>query len=213
MSDYNYNKNENIIGSDADDADNANKEDINNLDSFVEKEISSKQIFEGKILKVFLDNVMLPNKKIASREKVLHPGAVGVVPVTEEKNIILIKQYRYPVKDILTEIPAGKLDKDEIPINCARRELKEEIGAFGGNFIHLSSFYTTPGFSNEFLHLYLAVNFKLMKNNPEEDEFLQAVEIPLDDGVKWVYEGKIRDAKSIIGILLANTYIKNNYLL
>ena len=148
----------------------------------IEKEISSKQIFEGKILKVFLDNVMLPNKKIASREKVLHPGAVGVVPVTEEKNIILIKQYRYPVKDILTEIPAGKLDKDEIPINCARRELKEEIGAFGGNFIHLSSFYTTPGFSNEFLHLYLAVNFKLMKNNPEEDEFLQAVEIPLDDG-------------------------------
>lgn len=176
-----------------------------------EKTISSKKIFEGKIIKVFFDDVMLPNKKMATREKVWHPGAVAVVPLTMDNEIILIKQYRYPVEEVLIEIPAGKLDKDEIPMDCARRELQEEVGAIGGNLVHLTSFHTTPGFSNEFLHLYLATNFENKENNPDEDEFLQIIKVPLKDSMDWVFEGKIKDAKSIIGILMTCEYIKNNY--
>ena len=176
-----------------------------------EKTISSEKIFEGKIIKLFFDKVMLPNKKLATREKVWHPGAVAVVPLTSNNEIILIKQYRYPVEEVLIEIPAGKLDKDEIPSDCAKRELQEEVGAVGGNLIHLTSFHTTPGFSNELLHLYLAINFEKKENNPDEDEFLQILNVPIKECIDWVFEGKIKDAKSIIGILMANEYISNNY--
>ncbi|MHB1275940.1 MAG: NUDIX hydrolase [Candidatus Humimicrobiaceae bacterium] len=174
------------------------------------KKISSEKVFEGKIIKLFFDKVMLPNKKLATREKVWHPGAVAVVPLTSNNEIILIKQYRYPVEEVLIEIPAGKLDKDEAPGDCAKRELQEEVGAVGGNLVHLTSFHTTPGFSNEFLHLYLAINFEKKENNPDEDEFLQILSIPVKDCIDWVFEGRIKDAKSIIGILMANEYIKNN---
>jgi ADP-ribose pyrophosphatase len=176
-----------------------------------EKKISSEKIFEGKIIKLFFDKVLLPNKKKATREKVWHPGAVAVVPLTPNNEIILIRQYRYPVEEVLIEIPAGKLDKDEAPLDCAKRELQEEVGAVGGNIVHLSSFYTTPGFSNEFLYLYLAVNFEKKDNNPDEDEFLQILSIPVKECIDWVFEGKIKDAKSIIGILMANEYLNNNY--
>jgi len=175
-----------------------------------EKKISSEKVFEGKIIKLFFDKVMLPNKKLATREKVWHPGAVAVVPLTSSNEIILIKQYRYPVEEVLIEIPAGKLDKGEAPGDCAKRELQEEVGAVGGNLVHLTSFHTTPGFSNEFLHLYLAINFEKKENNPDEDEFLQILSIPVKDCIDWVFEGRIKDAKSIIGILMANEYIKNN---
>lgn len=175
-----------------------------------EKKISSEKVFEGKIIKLFFDKVMLPNKKLATREKVWHPGAVAVVPLTSNNEIILIKQYRYPVEEVLIEIPAGKLDKDEAPGDCAKRELQEEVGVVGGNLVHLTSFHTTPGFSNEFLHLYLAINFEKKENNPDEDEFLQILSIPIKDCIDWVFEGRIKDAKSIIGILMANEYIKNN---
>ncbi len=183
------------------------------IEDLEEKKVSTKKIFEGKVIKLFFDEVMLPNKKIATREKVWHPGAVAVVPVSTDNEIILIKQYRYPVEEILIEIPAGKLDKNEIPLDCARRELSEEVGAVGGNLIHMTSFHTTPGFSNEFLHLYLALNFERKENNPDEDEFLQIIKIPLKISLDWIFEGKIKDAKSIIGILMANEYIKNNRMI
>ncbi|MHB1346225.1 MAG: NUDIX domain-containing protein [Candidatus Humimicrobiaceae bacterium] len=183
----------------------------NNPENLEEKKISSRKIFEGKIIKLFFDKVMLPNKKVATREKVWHPGAVAVVPLTSGNEIILIRQYRYPVEEVLIEIPAGKLDKNEDPLDCAKRELQEEVGAVGGSFTHLTSFHTTPGFSNEFLHLYLATGFEKKENNPDEDEFLQILSIPIKECVDWVFEGKIKDAKSIIGILMANEYMKNNY--
>jgi len=181
-------------------------------ENLVEKMLKSKKIFDGSIIKLFFDQVILPNNKKATREKVWHPGAVAVVPLTPENEIILIRQFRYPVNDVLIEIPAGKLDKDEPPLECAKRELEEEIGAFGGRFIHLTSFYTTPGFSNEFLHLYMAVEFESRQNHLDEDEFLQIIKISLKESIKWVSEGKIRDAKSIIGILMTERYLKNGIL-
>lgn len=175
-----------------------------------EKKINSKNIFTGKILKLYLDDVMLPNKKIATREKVLHPGAVGIVPVTKERQVLLVKQFRYPVESILLEIPAGKLDKGEKPLDCANRELHEEVGAVGGKLINLASFYTSPGFSNEILHLYLAIDFKRKGNNLDEDEFLHIYEMDLEDTISLIEKGGIMDAKTIIGIFLARDYLNKN---
>jgi len=184
--------------------------DKKNDEKLVEKKISSNKVFSGKIIKVYFDDIILPNNKKATREKVWHPGAVGIVPINENNEIILIRQYRYPVEEILIEIPAGKLDKNEPPEQCALRELREEVGATGGTLIHLASFFTTPGFSNELLHLYLAKDFINNKNNPDDDEFLQIVKIPLDECIIMVNKGIIKDAKSIIGILLVRDYIKKD---
>src|SRR4030043_1155887 len=141
-----------------------------------EKKISSKKIFGGKIIELFVDEVKLPNNKVVTREKVTHPGAVGIVPVNKEGKIMLVEQFRYPLESVLLEIPAGKLEKSESPLECAARELKEEIGATGGKLIHLTTFYTSPGFCDEILYLYLAIDFERKENNLDDDEFLQIVE-------------------------------------
>jgi ADP-ribose pyrophosphatase len=174
-----------------------------------EKQIKSEKLFEGQILKLYFDQVRLPNGKTATREKISHPGAVGIVPVTDNGNVLLVKQYRYPVDDITIEIPAGKIDKKEKPEKCARRELAEEVGAIGGDLKLLSSFYTTPGFCDEILHLYIATGFKMSENNLDEDEFLDIVSVKLNEAVKWIIKGKIKDSKTIIGILMAMNFLNN----
>ncbi len=181
-----------------------------NMELFEEK-INSKTIFKGKIVGLFLDKVRLPNKKSATREKVTHPGAVGIIPVDEKGRIILVKQFRYPIGKITMEIPAGKLDKDELPLDCAVRELEEEIGASGPTMIHLSTFYTTPGFCNEILYLYLAKDFTRKNNKLDEDEFLEVIELGLKESLALIENGSIRDSKTIIGILLARDHLNGNY--
>ncbi len=176
-----------------------------------EKKIQSKTIFKGEIVGLFLDRVKLPNDKIATREKVTHPGAVGIIPVDGKGRITLVKQFRYPVANITLEIPAGKLDKNETPLDCAIRELEEEIGAAGPTMVHLSTFYTTPGFCNEVLYLYLAKDFTRKNNKLDDDEFLEIVELDLKDSLDLIENGGIRDAKTIIGILLARDYLNGNY--
>lgn len=177
---------------------------------FYEKKISSKEIFKGEILELFVDKVKLQNDKIVTREKVSHPGAVGIVPINKEGEIVLVKQFRYPLNSVLIEIPAGKLGKNEIPLNCARRELREEIGAAGGKLIHLADFYTSPGFCDEILYLYLAIGFEKKENNLDEDEFLEIVELKMMDAISYIESGKLKDAKTIIGILLARDYLNRN---
>jgi ADP-ribose pyrophosphatase len=174
-----------------------------------EQRIKSEKLFDGQILKLYFDQVRLPNGKTATREKISHPGAVGMVPVTDDGNVLLVRQYRYPVDDITIEIPAGKIDKMEEPEKCARRELAEEVGAVNGDLKLLSSFYTTPGFCDEVLHLYIATGFKISDNNLDDDEFLDIVSIKLDEAVKWIMEGKIKDSKTIIGILMAMNFLNN----
>jgi len=174
-----------------------------------EEKISSRQVFSGKILGLYYDKVRLPNGKNASREKITHPGAVAVAAITDESEILLVRQYRYPVNDITIEIPAGKLDKDELPESCAKRELAEEVGAVGGEMQLLSSFYTTPGFCDEVLHLFMATDFKISNNNPDEDEFLDIIKIKMENALIWIKEGKIKDSKTIIGILMARDILSN----
>jgi ADP-ribose pyrophosphatase len=176
-----------------------------------EKKIRSKIIFSGKIIKLYLDDVMLPNKKSATREKVSHPGAVGIVPVNKKGEVVLVEQFRYPVGAALLEIPAGKLDKGEDPKDCAVRELHEEVGAVGGRLIHLVTFYTSPGFADEILYLYLALGFKRKENNLDDDEFLHVYEMDLEKTITLIKKGKIKDAKTIIGVLLARDYLGKIY--
>ncbi len=174
-----------------------------------EEQIESREIFKGKILGLYLDKVRLPNNNISTREKVVHPGAVGIVPVNRQREVILVKQFRYPPNKILLEIPAGKLDKGEDPKRCASRELKEEVGAESGDIIKLASFYTTPGFSNELLVLFLAVNFQIKDNNLDEDEFLKIKKFTLSHANEMIRSGEIQDAKTIIGIKLARDYFND----
>lgn len=172
-----------------------------------EKKIRSKKIFSGKIIKLYLDDVMLPNKKTTTREKVSHPGAVGIVPVNKKGEVVLVEQFRYPVGAALLEIPAGKLDDGEDPVECAERELSEEVGAVEGRLIHLVTFYTSPGFSDEILYLYLALDFERKENNLDDDEFLHVYEIEMEKTVSLIKEGRIKDAKTIIGIFMARDYL------
>jgi len=172
-----------------------------------EEKISSREIFKGKILKLYFDQVRLPNNKITTREKVEHPGAVAVVPINKENEVILVKQYRYPVNDVLIEIPAGKIDDKEPPLECAKRELKEEVGGHGGSFIHLAQIFTSPGFSDEKMDIYLVLDFEEKENDLDDDEFLHIIKIKLEDCLKMIKNGEINDAKSIIGIMMARDYL------
>jgi len=173
------------------------------MSHLTEKFLESTVVFDGKLLTVHCDKVELPNGKQALREFIRHPGAVAVVPVTQDGNIVLVRQYRYPVGKTILEIPAGKLDKGEHPDDCARRELEEETGYIANRIRKLSSIYTTPGFTDEVIHLYIADDLTLAKQRPDEDEFLD-VEVYSKQQIKvMIHDGIITDAKSMLALLLA----------
>jgi len=175
---------------------------------FKEKSVSSRYIFKGKIINLRQDNVLLPDGRPAEREVVEHPGGVAVVAATDENEIIMVSQYRRPIDDILYEIPAGKLDWGEDHFDCAVRELEEETGYGADNFLYLGGFYTTPGFCNEIIHIYLASGLKKGESHPDEDEFLEVSKEPYDTLVEKILTGKIRDSKTVMGILVAGHKIK-----
>ena len=173
------------------------------MSHLTEKKLDSKIVYDGKLLTVYCDKVELPNGREARREFIRHPGAVAVVPVTPEGNIVLVRQYRYPVGKTMLEVPAGKLDKGEHPDACARRELEEETGYVAHQIKRLSSIYTTPGFTDEVIHLYIAKNLTLAKQCPDEDEFLD-VEVYTKEQIKiMINDGTINDAKSMLALLMA----------
>lgn len=171
--------------------------------NFYEKTISKETIFEGKVVSLYIHNVELPNGKESTREIVVHRGAVGIVPVDNNGNVILIKQFRKPVEEELWEIPAGKLDNGETPEKCAERELCEEIGFKPTVLIRLTSIYTSPGFSNEVIHLFLAKGLEEDKIENDEDEFLTSSTYTFDELMGMINQGKIKDSKTITGILIA----------
>jgi ADP-ribose pyrophosphatase len=179
-------------------------------DNLFEEKVSSREVFKGNLVELYFDKVRLPNNKIATREKVLHPGAVAVVPVNKNNEIVFVKQYRYPIDKVLIEIPAGKLENNEPPIECAERELEEEVGAVDGKFTHLTTIYTSPGFCNEKIDIYLVQDFMEKGSNPDDDEFLHIIKIHFDECIRMINSGEISDAKSIVGILMARDYLKND---
>ena len=170
------------------------------MDSLKEKTLSSKIKYTGHIINVRVDNVILPNKGVFQREVVEHPGGVVIIPILDDK-IILIKQWRHPVNCELIELPAGKLNKGEDPLEAAKRELEEETGYKANNLEFLGCIYTTPGFSDEKLYFYKAVDLIPSKTNFDEGEIIEPFIISLDQAFTMIKEGKIIDAKTIIGVL------------
>jgi ADP-ribose pyrophosphatase len=166
-----------------------------------EELFSTQEIFKGRIIDVQLDTVRLPDGKTATREVVKHPGAVVVLPLTDKKEVVLVRQYRHPTGEILLELPAGKRDQGEEPLTCARRELEEETGYRASELKVLTSFYTSPGFCDELIYLVLARGLARGKACPDEGDFIDELTIPLDEAVRMVLDGEIRDAKTGFGLL------------
>ena len=170
--------------------------------------ISSEQVFNGKVVKVFLDDVRLPDGRNARWERVEHPGAVGIVPLLDKSTLLMVRQYRHAVRGDLLEIPAGKLDRDESPVECARRELIEETGYRAERMTKLAEFYNSPGYSDERFFLYAGEYLSPQESVSEPDEFLEVVKIDLSEALSMVSHGSIRDAKSIIGITLTGLFLR-----
>ena len=168
----------------------------------MEKSLKFDTVFRGKILRLEVHEVELQNGAMASREVVRHQGAVAIVPI-HGKNLIMVKQYRFPLGEYLMEIPAGKIDSGEAPLQTAIRELHEETGFAPIDLNMMAVFYSSPGFSDEKIYLYLADVEKNSEPEPDDDEFLETEEIPFDDIVDLITEGKIRDGKTIAAVLLA----------
>ena len=172
-----------------------------------ETKIYSKAVFKGSFLKVYKDKVLLPNNKTSTREWIKHPGAVCIIPILSENKILLIRQYRYPVKQEMIELPAGKIDNKEKSINCAKRELEEETGYYSDNLKLLTKIHPAIGFANEVMDMYVAKNLLKTKRNLDEDEFLELMPTKISDAIDMVWNGKITDVKTIIGILWAERIV------
>jgi len=168
---------------------------------FEEKTLKTDKIFSGKILNLRIDEVELPNGKISTREIVEHSGAVAILPVFENGDILMVKQYRKPVEEVLLEIPAGKLEINENPLECAKRELEEETGYKARNWEYMGYIYTTPGFSNEKIHLYVAENLEKTVQSTDEDEFIEVIRLPESEILEMISQGKIVDSKTICAFL------------
>lgn len=165
-----------------------------------EKTISTQKIFTGKIIQVQVDEVRLPNGHLSKREIVRHPGAVAVIAVTDENKMILVRQFRKPLEKTILEIPAGKLEKNEDPQDSAKRELEEETGYVAVHLEKIGSFYTSPGFADEEIHLFKATGLLKGKKSPDEDEFVELVELTMDECFKRVETGEICDAKTMVAL-------------
>jgi len=166
-----------------------------------EDKISSTQIFSGKLIDLYLDNVRLPNGKQSTREWLDHPGAVCLIPILNNGDILLIRQFRYGPREEFIEIPAGKLDKNEEPLKCGLRELEEETGYKSNKLTFLTNIHPAIGFSNEKMWMYLAEELELSEKKLDDDEFLELLPTPLNVALEWVFSGKITDVKTIIGIM------------
>jgi ADP-ribose pyrophosphatase len=175
--------------------------------NYEEKTVSEKHIYTGNIINVEKVTVTLPDGRLATRDIVRHPGASAVIPLNKSDELYMVRQYRKPLEAVSLEIPAGKLDPGEDPAVCAERELKEETGLSASQIIHIASIHSTPGFSDEILHLYAAVGLQEGDACADEDEFISTEKYKVDELIRMVLDGKITDAKSIIGIFLADKII------
>ena len=163
-----------------------------------EERVSSKTLFEGKIIKVTLDEARLPDGSLAEREVVYHPGGVGILALEDDNTTYLVQQYRYPIEKVLLEIPAGKMDREnEDPTEAAKRELSEETGIEAEEWTDLGYTLASPGFCDEALHMFLARGLKHKEQHLDDDEFLNVVKIPFDELVKQIMDGTITDAKTV----------------
>jgi len=159
-----------------------------------------REIYRGRVVNLNVETVTMPNGATVELEVIRHQGAAAVVPLKDDGSVVLIRQYRHATGGYIYEIPAGKLDPGEDPLHCAARELEEEIGCRASSLIRLLSFFTTPGFTDEVIHIFLATGLTPGTQHLDHDEVLEVVEMPLDAAIARIQDGTIRDGKTIVGL-------------
>lgn len=170
--------------------------------NFEEKQLKAEYMYKGRIINLRRDDVALPNGHTSVREVVEHPGGVCVAALTDRNELLFVRQFRYPYGEMTLEIPAGKRDNgNESPLECGKRELKEETGAAAECFIPLGELYPSPGYCGEIIWMYAALGLTFGEQNPDDDEFLAAERIPLEKAVEMVLSGGIKDAKTQAAVL------------
>ena len=181
---------------------------MNEDNSLENKFLSSTYIYKGKIIKLRQDKVKLPDGKETTREIIEHPGAVVILALADDQKIIMIRQFRVAANEVLWELPAGKVEDGEDLVRCAKRELEEETGYYPRKIKKLLSFFSTPGFCNERLTLFLAEDLEERSKNEDDDEFIQVKNLKISEVLKMIKGNVIKDAKTIIGILFLVSVIK-----
>jgi ADP-ribose pyrophosphatase len=178
---------------------------------FTEKKVSSRAAYRGRLLKVNEDEVSLPDGSTALREYVLHPGAAIILPVFDDGSVLLERQFRYPLGQHFYELPAGKLEADEPPLETAKRELLEETGYLAGEWRELGRFHPCIGYSDEQIDFFLARKLEFKGAQPDEGEFLETLRMPLAETLDWIRRGRITDGKTILGLFWAEKLLKDNW--
>lgn len=173
-----------------------------------EKTLDSRRVFDGRLLHLDVDTIALPNGQQAIREVVRHPGGVCVLPLHADGTVSVVRQLRYPYQEVVTELPAGKLEPGEDPGEAIRRELSEETGYTAGEWHDMGLFYPTPGYTDERLHLYFARDLKAGAVHPDDDEFIECDRVPLDTLLEQVMAGELKDGKTIALILKVKRFLE-----
>jgi len=166
-----------------------------------EKLLDSKYVYQGRRINLRVDGVELPSGRKTTREIVEHSNCVAIVVIDAAENVILVRQHRSAADQDLLEIPAGKVDPGESPLTCAHRELREETGYLAEKMEALGGFYASPGYTTEYLYLYLATELQLVPETPDPDEIINIVRVPLAGIPEMIASGEIRDAKTLVGLL------------
>jgi ADP-ribose pyrophosphatase len=174
---------------------------------FTERRRSSRTVYQGRLLQVLEDEVTLPDGRGARREYVRHPGAAAMVVYVDAATVLLVRQYRYPLARHFYEIPAGKIDPGETPLQAAQRELEEECGCQAAEWVPLTTIHPCIGYSDERIELFAARGLSDTGHAPDDGEFLEVVPTKLAEALRWVKEGKITDEKTIIGLLWADRFL------
>ena len=176
-----------------------------------EKQLSSLSVYDGRLLHVREDQVRLPNGSTTTREYIVHPGAVVVVPLIENNEVLMVRQFRYPLNREFFELPAGKIDSGEDVLACGKRELLEETGYAAETWQFLTTIHPCIGYSDERILIYLAQELSEHGHRRDEDEFLENVRLPLDMAMEWVRDGRISDVKTIIGLFWAEKIVSHQW--
>lgn len=176
-----------------------------------EKTLSSRNIYDGRLLHVREDQVLLPNGNTSTREYIVHPGAVVVVPLLDNGDVLMVRQFRYPLQRDFLELPAGKIDPGEDVLACGQRELLEETGYAARDWRLLTTIHPCIGYSDERLLIYLAKDMTEHGHRRDEDEFLENIRLPLATAMEWVRDGRISDVKTMVGLFWAEKLARSEW--
>lgn len=164
--------------------------------NLTEKTVNKNYVYKGRIIRVRCDDALLPTGDACIREVVEHNGGVCIAPITDNGELIFVRQFRYPYSEVILELPAGKLELGEDPFEAGKRELEEETGTVAEEYFNFGEFYPSPGYCGEIIHLYAAKGLNATQMHPDDDEFLEVEKIPIAEAVEMVMNGEIRDGKT-----------------